>query len=83
MTTHILEIRCVQCGKAFNRQTGLKDDQPPIPGDLTFCIRCGTLMAFTASLGVRRACEPDLEGLQMETLVELLNLRRSIMGARR
>ena len=50
---HVKESACTNCGHSMNGALAVGDDQAPVPGDVTLCIRCGHLMAFADDLTLR------------------------------
>jgi hypothetical protein len=56
--------RCPYCDYEFELATGVGHDQPPSSGDMSICIRCGSLGLFTVSdtgvLGVRKPSKDEL-----------------------
>lgn len=52
--------RCLRCGHPLTQASSLHSDVSPSEGDLTLCIRCGHLMAFTADLGFRDLTTEEL-----------------------
>lgn len=51
---------CPVCGKSWDAVTAVEEDQPnrPVPGDITVCIDCISVLAFDENLQLR---EPTAE----------------------
>jgi hypothetical protein len=55
MSHEVPETECLGCGKSLDgaTDTSLLDGAPK-PGDLTICVYCGHLMAFTKTMRLRQ-----------------------------
>lgn len=70
---------CPRCGYQFDRCTGVLDEtHVPKNGDVSLCMRCGTVLIFTADLHQRLANETDLQQLSDDQLALLLRAQRAI-----
>ena len=47
------ECHCLACGERFNAAASVGNDASPVEDDLTICVKCGHLMAFTKELLLR------------------------------
>lgn len=61
MKTHIIPLsKCPFCGdKKLNRSTPVTNDEAPVPGDFTVCIKCGELLVFDLDLRLRKPTEDE------------------------
>jgi hypothetical protein len=81
MTTPPPKSDCPLCGITLNAATGIKPDSRPKPGDLSVCMRCGTLLCWTSAWRLRRLRPAEQAALQRddpETWVALLQARREV-----
>lgn len=75
------ENECPYCGKRFDRCSSLTDDVTPKAGDLTVCIRCSCVMAFTETMRVRALTLGELESLRHNP--ELMKIvEKTVMAVR-
>lgn len=74
---------CPTCGKVLNACTStIKGFRgPPIPGDLTVCGHCATLLEFTEGLGVRELTQMQFAALSVEQQLYLRRTRDLVFGA--
>jgi hypothetical protein len=54
------ESTCPECGYISDRVTAIGDAPAPKPGDLSLCIKCACLAAFTDDLTLRPANDDEL-----------------------
>jgi hypothetical protein len=54
------ECFCLSCGKLFNAASDLGSDESPSPGDISMCLGCGHLMAFTDDMTVRELTSEEM-----------------------
>lgn len=57
------EASCLNCGHRMNR-AGSPDGspiEPPQDGDLAVCIRCGAIMAYNSSGGLRGMTDAEMD----------------------
>jgi len=52
---------CLRCGHTFDRASNLTGKGRPEPGDLTLCIKCGSLLKFRDDLTVELVSDMDGE----------------------
>ncbi|MBX9587867.1 MAG: hypothetical protein K2X43_01090 [Hyphomonadaceae bacterium] len=75
ITTATLGLICVECDHAMTHTSG---PDSPRPGDLSLCIRCGSLNIYDDAMRFRR---PTIdEYLQAAADRELQRLRRAILS---
>jgi hypothetical protein len=84
MGTHVLlpVYRCLRCGHAFDRASGVGEPPPPAPtpGSVSLCIRCGHLAIFTdAEPWLREAT--DAERVQIDADPDIRRIRRCLAEA--
>lgn len=73
MSAAIPLTKCPTCGYEMDAATCLADESArPTEGDLSVCLCCGELLAYTASLGVRILDLNDMLRIPPETQAELL-----------
>lgn len=60
--------KCVRCGFTLDAANGVDANGPriPNPGDLSVCLYCGTVMAFTDRLLLRELEREEIEALRPE-----------------
>jgi hypothetical protein len=72
-STRTPECICPACGKVSDTATDPTSDEEPSSGDITICLTCGHLMAFTDEMTVREltweemhevAANPDVLAIQ-------------------
>lgn len=64
-TTHFDRCRaCPECGHQFTAATDAYGVDTPKPGDVSFCIQCGTLLVFDGSLSPVRPTPAELADLE-------------------
>jgi hypothetical protein len=83
--THRLpKATCLACGCQHNRASSFETlararsdthDNRPDDGDLTICIRCGHIMAYTADLSMRELT--DAEVVKAAGNQEILDIQRA------
>jgi hypothetical protein len=74
--THRLpKATCLACGCQLNRASSFTHDNRPDDGDLTICIRCGHIMAYTADLSMRELT--DAEVVKAAGNQEILDIQRA------
>jgi hypothetical protein len=73
--TETPESFCCECETRFDRASG---PATPSPGDLTLCIRCGSLNVFADDLTARRPTDEEYFAAAADS--ELQELRRAILA---
>lgn len=63
--------RCGGCRTILNATSDPRGRGAPHPGDLTICIRCGTVHRFDPELRLKVATKEEIEQLPQSTLEEL------------
>lgn len=66
---------CPNCAILLDGATG-EDADRPLPGDLTVCGYCGTLLRFGPSLGLERLSDHDMAVLEHEEPQGIGQLKR-------
>jgi hypothetical protein len=70
---------CPRCGHHFNAASALRTHgDRPKPGDLTVCVECAVILAFTEGLVLRPLSEEEIKGLDVSILVDLAVTIRAI-----
>lgn len=80
-STAILPCCCPECGHGLSRVTH-KHGQPVRPGDVSICGECGTVLAYTAEMAVRRATQAEWDGLTPQQRLAYAAARVTIYGFR-
>lgn len=52
MTTKAIHTECPACGHHHDRMTGVGHGDPPKPGDVSLCIKCGAICQLDADLAM-------------------------------
>ena len=66
-STRINKYICSHCGYGMTYATGLEDESIPVEGDLSICLKCGDVTAFTAGLeGVREIPAEEWQKIRSE-----------------
>jgi len=79
MTAHRLpESECPSCGYRVDAASGISTDEAPKPGDVTLCMKCGQVMQFTATLGVRGVQPASIPGIDRATMRNIRRAQRAI-----
>jgi hypothetical protein len=60
---HIAKSHCPVCRYRVSVTTGLGHEEKPLPGDVTLCINCVSVLIFTDNLAVREPTLKELENL--------------------
>lgn len=68
--------KCGQCGAEHDGATG--GDEAPKPGDVSVCIKCGTIATFGASLELVPMTPAQIEELPPIVRFVVLEARRAI-----
>lgn len=68
---------CPECGYAFDCSSGAQGTSPK-PLDVTFCLRCGAMLRYTAELRVERMPPEDFQSFPKRDQQELRKLQRAI-----
>ncbi len=70
MQTHKMNTHaCLSCGTIVDAATGVGQDDRPEEGDVTICIKCGHLMAFSSDLSFRELDEEEKKLLAKDETV--------------
>lgn len=75
------ETSCPSCKTVLNAATGIDTRRQPRPGDVTICIECGLLMAFTPELALRAMTSEEEEALPERNRLMLRHARSAIAEA--
>ena len=84
--TEMPSSQCCECGHSMDRVSG---PISPVPGDLTLCIRCGSLNALGVDMRLRAptqdemltvAADPDFQRARRAILTITGNPRRAAAG---
>jgi len=62
---------CLRCHGVLNGATNVTNNAMPKDGDLTICIYCGHLMAFTDDLSLRELTAEEQEWCNKSNLITL------------
>jgi len=57
--TRLSPNTCLACGGLLDAATGLFEANRPSSGDITLCLQCGHIMAFTDNLGFRELTDAE------------------------
>jgi hypothetical protein len=69
---------CPWCSTQLTAASEMGGDAEPSPGDLSVCVECGGLLAFTDQLRLRKATPVDLDDLDPEQRDGLLSAAAAI-----
>jgi hypothetical protein len=75
-STRTPECICPSCGKVFDMATDATSDETPSPGDITICLTCGHLMAFTDDMTVRELTPKEMHEIAGDPYVLALQKAR-------
>jgi hypothetical protein len=79
LKTHRMPVtQCPRCKAPVNRQTGF-DQQEPVPGDLTVCSACGTMLRFHKDLALVLISGREVRALPLATRRKLLGVQAAIL----
>lgn len=72
---------CVNCGNVNDCATSIADPwDAPLPGDISVCLRCGHLTAFSDDLSLRPLTDSEMYAVAADkTILKLQKVRASIM----
>jgi hypothetical protein len=71
----IVASRCLHCGAELTGATAVGADATPNPGDITVCLACGHIMAFTDDLTLR--APTDAEAYEVAGDQRILAIQRA------
>ena len=61
---------CLSCGKHLDACSGVETGgRTPSPGDITICLYCGHLMAFSDTLGLRDLTDAEIHDTALDPRV--------------
>jgi hypothetical protein len=78
MSFDMHEQLCPQCRYTFNAATVIQGAGPPEPGDLTLCIRCGSILGWNFRMELEALSVAAIRELDTETLQLLARAQRLI-----
>ena len=76
-TSEVLRSRCPQCGLQMTAATSF-EGQSPTPGDPTVCIRCGAVLAFTSTMGLRLMTDGEYTKLDAHTRMMIVRIQTGL-----
>lgn len=68
--------KCLSCSHRHDRATCVGDEGSPSPGDVTVCIRCGHIMAFSTDLSLRELNDEEMHAIAGDKRVLVVQLAR-------
>ena len=71
--------KCLNCDYKFDAATSMFNEAQPKPGDITVCLRCGHIMAFTKSLAVRNLTNQEKREVTGDPRIQLLEEARRVI----
>jgi len=72
---------CPNCGEHLDACSGVEaHGKAPSPGDITVCLYCGHLMAFTDILGLRVLTEAELNEVSDDPRIMAIQAARKDIG---
>ena len=81
MTTRFPEMGCLRCGALMDAASHLTDDDAtPEPGDVTICLYCGMLMAFSEDLTFRELTEEEITKVPLDEVSRFQRARKAAMN---
>ena len=72
------ESPCWYCGDELDACSGLEHEHSPSPGDMTICIRCGSLSIFAEDLSMRQPSLEELDSIPEESRQQLRMAQRAV-----
>jgi hypothetical protein len=76
--------RCTGCGKRVDGATPIDDETAtPDPGDVTVCIYCGHVMAYTDDLQLRDLTDAETRDIEADEKILAVMQLRTIMLKKR
>ncbi len=78
ITTRLPSSACCECGYQMDACSG---HSKPSPGDLSLCVRCGSLNFFDDDLRLRRPTDDELFEAAKDPTIQ--RMRRAIMRVQR
>lgn len=76
-THRVPDTICVNCGKALNGATLTVGDAAPSAGDLSMCLYCGHLMAYTDDLTLRNLTRQEMHEVAGDPHIRRMQKLRS------
>lgn len=73
-------VQCLECGYKLDSAGGAdgNDDARPEPEDLTVCLNCGEIMAYTETMTLRRLGKTELLEMDHEASYPAIKARMMI-----
>jgi len=84
MITRTPESKCLYCGAPFSAATSLAGDYVPEPGNLTVCIKCGSVHMIADDMTVRALTQDETAELlaQPELIAAIARTVRAVRMVR-
>lgn len=77
------ESTCSACGLVLNMSRAADGNtNPPQPGDVTLCARCGTLYRFDEDVALERVSEAEEASLSESDRARVASVRAALFEAR-
>ena len=73
------KCKCPKCGDLLDAATDMFGGDQPKPGDITVCLHCGHVMAFTELLVLRELTDDERHEADDDARVKLLEKNRRIV----
>jgi len=82
MTIHTPKTECLRCRKKLDAASYIKDEsKSPVPGDVTICMYCGYLMAFTDDMTFRELTEEEIKEVPLVEVARIQRARKAVMDS--
>jgi len=81
--TTIPASKCPTCGYEMDSSTCVDDDTvKPKPGDFSVCMKCGEMLRFTGTMGIRIVELNDMMELTGNNQAQLVHIQRVVRKER-
>lgn len=78
MNDRIKENNCRNCGHTLDACTAIEDGATPSTGDISICLYCGELSAFTEDLTIRKVSKEEFESYDDDLKKEIIKVQALI-----
>lgn len=73
---------CPACGYKLDAATSLYSEYAPVPGDLTICLKCRTVLCWDPQMRVYIPSREELKRQDIDTLIQLKEISMAIVRMR-
>lgn len=78
MTTNMGKDYCPSCNTLLDKATGAFEDAVPVPGDISVCWKCGTILNYASDMALEIMPEAKIAALDRITQMQLAKVQYGI-----